>query len=439
MASTPQLRAHSPGAEESGVSNSARWGIVSLLFLASAINYFDRGTISVALPLISTELHLGPEVKGALLASMYWSYALMQLPMGWLADRFSLRWLYAAAFALWSLAQGLTGLAAGLTALIVLRVLLGIGESIYLPGGTKIVSQLFAPEKRGTPAGVFNCGTRLGLAVGAPLTALLINHYGWRRMFVIVGVAAILWLVPWLMIFPSRLVGPGLDAAKSVGTVLDPRTAGSSLGPTQARRRQITLNRNLLGICLGFFCYDYYWYLLVGWLPDYLMTVRHLAILRAGFYSALPFLVFGAGQPIGGWIADRMISRGGDQTRTRKLILAVAFLTGLLLIPAARVESATVALWLIMGASLVGLADANLIVIVQSCAPHDEIGMWTGFENFAGNIAGILGPIATGFLIKWTGSYFPGFALAPAVLIAGLLCYWFIVGELKPPSEIVHR
>jgi MFS transporter, ACS family, D-galactonate transporter len=114
--------------------------------------------------------------------------------------------------------------------------------------------------------------------------------------------------------------------------------------------------------------------------------------------------------------------------------VTVAFATGLLLIPAAIVRSPGAAVALIIGGSLVGLATGNLLVILQSCAPPDDIGLWTGIENFVGNLAGILAPLATGFLIAWTGSYFPGFALAAVVLVAGLISYWFIVGELKPPG-----
>ena len=124
------------------VTNARRWGIVALLFTASLINYFDRATISFALPLISKELHLGPEAKGVLLSAFFWSYAVMQIPMGVLADRLNLRWLYAGAFILWSVSQGLMGFATGLGTLIAFRVLLGIGEAIYLPGGSKIVSLL---------------------------------------------------------------------------------------------------------------------------------------------------------------------------------------------------------------------------------------------------------------------------------------------------------
>jgi MFS transporter, ACS family, D-galactonate transporter len=405
------------------VTNAHRWTIIGLLFVASLINYFDRATISMALPLLSSEFKLGPQDKGILLSAFFWSYALMQIPMGWCADRINLRWLYAGAFAVWSIAQGLMGLAETMTMLITLRILLGIGESIYLPGGSKIVSLLFTAKERGLPSGIFDFGTRTGLVLEGLIVPWCLYHYGWRRTFLIVGFSGLLWLIPWLFATPRRLQGNG--GSKSVG---------GARPATIEQIRSVLRSRNLLGICLGFFCFDYYWYLLVTWLPDYLVTVRGLTVLKAGFYSALPFFVFGVSEPIGGWIADRLVSRGRDETRTRKAVVTVAFATGILLIPAAIVRSPGAAVALIIGGSLVGLATGNLLVILQSCAPPDDIGLWTGIENFVGNLAGILAPLATGFLIAWTGSYFPGFALAAVVLVAGLISYWFIVGELKPPG-----
>jgi MFS family permease len=346
----------------------------------------------------------------------------MQIPIGWAVDRVNLRWLYAAAFALWSLGQGFTGFAGSLGVLILFRLLLGVGESIYLPGGTKIVSLLFGPAERGLPCGLFDFGTRMGMVLGGLLIPGLLVHWGWRFTFRLVGFAALLWLVPWLWATRGRL-GPS-------------RRPASAARVTVQHLRLLLTNRNLIGICLGFFCFDYYWYLFVTWLPDYLVTVRHLTILRAGFYAALPFFVFGASEPVGGWIADRLIRHGWNETRTRKGIVTVAFLTGLLLIPGSRVHNANLAVALIAGASLVGLATGNLLVILQCCAPHEDVGLWTGFENFAGNMGGVLAPLLTGFLISRTGSYAPGFALAAITLLAGVFCYWFIVGDLRSASAV---
>jgi ACS family D-galactonate transporter-like MFS transporter len=396
-----------------------RWAIVGLLFGSSFINYLDRATLSVALPLISSDLQLDPSRKGLVLWSFFTSYAVMQLPIGWLVDRADLKWLYAAMFTLWSLSCGLTGFAHSMLMLIVFRVLLGIGESIYLPGGNKIVSLLFTRENRGLPSGLFDCGTRAGLAFGAPLTAWLIMRHGWRTMFFLIGFLAIAWLLPWVLLFPARL------SSRADGVVTAPSKA------TRQQRRLITLNRDLVGLCLGFFCFGYYWYLLLTWLPDYLVKVRHLSILKAGVYAALPYLIFGISEPVGGWIADRLVRQGWDETLTRKGLVTVSFLTGILLIPAALVQDARAAIALMVGASLVGLATGNLLVILQDCAPPAELGAWTGVENFTGNLGGI-SALVTGYLIGKTGSYLPGFVLAVGILVLGLLAYWFVVGELRP-------
>jgi MFS transporter, ACS family, D-galactonate transporter len=402
-------------------SDKRRWSIVGLLFVASLINYLDRAAISFALPVISKDFHLTPQSKGLLLSAFFWSYALMQIPIGWCADRLNLRWLYAAAFTIWSFAQAVTGLVGSFAMLLIFRTLLGIGESIYLPGGTKIVSLLFSPRQRGLPSGLFDFGTRTGLVLEGILVPWLLVVVGWRHTFVILGFTGLVWLVPWLSVFPRQFepANPNLDSTQ---------TASRPIGRT-------LFNRNLIGICFGFFCFDYYWYVLVTWLPDYLVTVRHLSIVRAGFLASLAFFTFGISEPLGGWIADTLIRRTLDETATRKIIVTVAFSMGVFLIAAMHATRTGVAIWLLIGASLVGLATGNLIAILQSCAPLEAVGIWTGAENFAGNLAGIVAPLAVGFLITSRGSYVPGFELASIILFAGVLAYWFVVGDLKPQSH----
>jgi nitrate/nitrite transporter NarK len=138
-------------------------------------------------------------------------------------------------------------------------------------------------------------------------------------------------------------------------------------------------------------------------------------------------------------MSDRLVRRGWNETRVRKGVLTAAFSTGLLLIPAALVVNSTSAVLFVAAASLVGLSTANLLVMFQCCAPSGQVGAWMGVGNFIGNIGGVLSPLVTGILISRTGSYSPGFALAPVVLMAGLLSFWFIVGELKPLERSASR
>jgi MFS transporter, ACS family, D-galactonate transporter len=393
-----------------------RWAVVSLLFAASLINYLDRASLSLALPVIGVDLHLDPTGKGLLLSAFFWSYAFMQVPVGICVDRFPIRWVYAGMFALWSLACGFTGFVGSLTTFVVLRVLLGVGEAVYFPGGTKLVYLLFSPKSRGLPSGIFNSGTRLGFALGGLIVPSLIVAFGWRAMFLIVGFGSLVWLLPWLYLVPG-------------GVHWDRREASTTTVRLPA------FNRNLLGICLGFFCFDYFLYLLLTWLPDYLVQARHLTMMRAGIYSALPFLAFGVSEIVGGGIADRLMRRGWTETRARKAVVTVGFLSGLLLIPAVFVSSGEIAIALIVGACFVGLSTGNSIAIVQACAPVNEIAAWSGMQNLAGNLGGIVAPLLTGMLISRTGSYVPGFILAAVLVVAGILPYWLILGELRPSDH----
>lgn len=446
------------------VTNVRRWSIVGLLFTASMINYMDRATVAMALPVISTDLHLDPTAKGVLTSAFFWSYAFMQIPIGWAADRLNLKWVYAIMFTIWSLACGLAGFATSLGVLIALRLILGFGESIYLPGGMKIVSRLFPPQQRGFPSGMFDFGTRTGLVLDGIILPWLIVTYGWRRMFMIVGFMALLWLAPWLSVFPGRIARPEsqpvrhASASRLAGlTVLTfpfllllapawyaTQKLFPGLIPESARSRilgpmlgflNLLRNRNLFGIILGFFCFDYFWYMMLNWLPDYLVVGRGMPIQRAGLLAAIAFFIFGITEPIGGWIADQLIKRGWNETRTRKGIVTVAFVAGLLIIPAGLIGQTSVAIPLIFGSACVGLSTGNLLAILQCCAPPDKVGIWTGVKNYSGNLGGILAPLLMGVLISRTGSYVPGFAVGAILLVAGLLPYWLIVGELKPSGN----
>jgi MFS family permease len=392
------------------VSPTRAWTIAGLLSVAGFINYLDRAIVSVALPVIAADLHLGPTAKGVLLSAFFWSYALMQLPVGWAADRYNLRWLYAGAFALWSMACGCTGFAATLGALMGMRVVLGIGESIYMPGGMKIISVLFGPKERGLPSGVMNCGTRAGLALGAPVIAFLVHGAGWQKAFMVLGFGSVVWLIPWLAVFPAGL-----------------RTA--DIAPQSVWRTLAAFDRNLLGMCLGHICYGYYWYLLVTWLPAYLVESRHMTLVRAGAYVSIPYLVFTVSEPLGGWIADRLTALGYNERRARKAVITVAYLSSVMLLVAGRTANDAAAVLMIGAASLVGLATGNLYALTASLAREGAVGLWLGCLNFAGNIPGVAAPIVTGVLIGRTGSYFPAFVVAVAILLLGLPVYWWMVGE----------
>lgn len=400
-------------ATERGLSaepGTSRWTLVTLIATASFINYLDRGSLAVALPVISRDLHLDPIAQGAALSAFFWTYTAMQIPMGRIVDRYDIKVVYGVLFAMWSLAAAATGLATGLWTLIIARVFLGVGESVYLPGGLKVVSLHFNSEETAWPAGLFDLGTKLGLAFGTAIDVWLLVRFGWRSLFFRTGLLGLLWLIPWLMFYPSRRTLPG-----------------------DGRRvdwHAIARNRALFAICVGFFCWDYFWYFLINWLPTYLNTVRHMSMPRIALFGGLPYLIFAGAEAIGGLTAGAMIRRGHSLSRVTKGFVAGGFAIGLLIIPAAIVDSTAASIGLLLAASFSGVGLGCLISFPKICAREGEVALWVGIMNAAGNLGGVIAPLVTGVVVQRTGSYVPAFLTVAAVLVVGIVAYTIMVPSL---------
>ena len=403
-------------APEASVRASRRWVFITLLGAATFINYLDRGSLAVALPFISRDLHLGPAEQGLALSSFFWTYAVMQIPMGWIVDRYDIRRVYAFAFALWSLSAAATGLVRGLGDLLLCRVLLGLGESVYLPGGMKVVSLHFRAEESALPAGSFDLGAKVGLAVGTTIDVWLLVRFGWRSLFFRTGLAGLIWLLPWLWLYPSA------RAARA------PRRA-----PVDWRR--LLGDRRLIAMSLGFFCWDYFWYFVVSWLPSYLFIVRQVPLPGVALFGALPFLIFAATEAVGAWTAGVLVRRGADLSKVTKGLIAGGFALGLLVVPAALADSPAVSIGFLLGASLSGLACGNMLAVPRICAPDDEVALWTGVQNFVGNIGGVLAPAITGLLIARAHSYVPAFFVVAGLLLVGLAAYTVMLPRLEAESR----
>jgi MFS family permease len=397
-------------------ASSSRWTFIALLGAATFINYLDRGSLAVALPMMSKDLGLGPREKGLALSAFFWTYTAMQIPVGRFVDRHNIKYAYAAMFALWSVAAAATGLVTSLAALLVCRVLLGIGESVYLPGGLKVVSLHFRSEESAWPAGLFDLGAKLGLAVGTAVDVWLLLRYGWRSLFFRTGLFGLLWLVPWLWLYPSHDRYAATESAR-----LD--------------WRSMLKDRALVGMSLGFFCWDYFWYFFISWLPSYLYDVRGVELPRLAVFGSAPFLIFAATEGLGGWGAGWLTRRGADLSLVTKGFIIVGFAFGLLIIPAALVDSSALSIAFLFGAAISGLACANLLAIPKMSAPPDQVALWAGVQNCVGNIGGILAPAVTGIAIARTGSYVPAFFIVSVVLVAGMFAYGIVLPRLRPEEQ----
>jgi ACS family D-galactonate transporter-like MFS transporter len=247
-----------------------------LLFFAAALNYIDRGSLSVAAPGLATELSLSPIQLGGLLSAFFWSYTICQLLTGWLADRYPVVWVFGIGFFLWSAATMASAFAGGLISLVLLRLLLGAGESVAFPCYSKVISNGFPIEDRGLPNSLLDAGTKAGPAVGTLAGGLLVASYGWRAMFLVLGLASLLWLIPWLAYWMNR-------AQQTVCGTCD---SFSGAGPGML---QIVCRLDAWGTFIGNFCYTYAYYFLLTWLPSWLINERHVSPAMMGLIGSLPF------------------------------------------------------------------------------------------------------------------------------------------------------
>jgi MFS family permease len=393
---------------------SRSWVLIGLLAAAAVINYVDRGSLSVAAPTISTELHLDPVRMGVVLSAFFWSYAALQLIAGWLADRFSVKWVLGGGFAIWTAATWSTGITGGVAGLLVCRVLLGAGESVAFPCYSKVIAADFPIDRRGVPNSLIEAATKLGPAVGMLLGGILLTHYGWRVLFLALGAGGLIWLVPWLAWTPpaSRVT---VERRQSPGMLA------------------IAARRDAWGTFLGNACYTYSYYFLLTWLPSYLVQARHLSLETMGVLGSIPYLAAAAAAMVCGWLSDRWIRLGATPTRVRKSFVATGFLLSTVMVGAPLVRELRTSMALLcVGYIAFGILASNHWAITQTLAGPRAAGTWTGMQNTIGNLSGIVAPIATGFIVKLTGSYAWAFA-SPAILaVAGAGSYLFLVGEVVP-------
>ena len=268
-----------PDGSQTTLSARLRWTIIGLLCLGMIIAYFDRVNLSVVLALkdFKESFHLSDADRGALNSAFFWSYALLQIPAGWVVDRFGVKRPFALGFVLWSVISAGTALVSSLRQLFVLRILLGIGESVVTPAGMRWIRFHCAENQRGLAVGLYMAAAKVGPAIGAPLAAALISAYGWRMMFVILGLGCLLWLVPWMKLVKDD--DRVLESAQA-------RRSPESSVPLGA----VLASPVIWGTVIGTFCYQYFVYFCMTWMPAYFVERRNLSLNKMGLYTMFSFL-----------------------------------------------------------------------------------------------------------------------------------------------------
>jgi MFS family permease len=390
-------------------------GVLVLLGLSVFINYIDRANLSVAAPLLKDELGLSHSQLGVLLSAFFWTYASMQLLAGWLVDRFEVKWILAFGFCVWSVATAFTGVLHAFGALLIVRVVLGIGESVAYPAYAKIFANHFVESQRGFANSIVGAGQSLGPALGILFGGTLVARFGWRPFFIVLGLASLLWLPPWLRWMPRTAATGPQDMKQGPGL------------------SEIVRHRSSWGTWIGHFCSNYFLYFLLTWLPFYLVRERHFSVDFMAKVGGATFLLAAVSSPICGWLSDRRISTGATPTRVRKTFMGVGmFCNGLFLVGcAAAPDKLLVVLLLLAGASF-GLVSSNLNAVTQTLAGPHAVGRWMGAQNFVANLAGAVAPSLTGLLVGRTGRFYWPFLITSVIAWIGAVHWVFVVGPVEP-------
>ena len=399
-----------------------QWVLVALIVAAGCVNYIDRSTLSIANHDIAHELHLSPGQMGGLLSAFAWAYAICQLPVGALTDRFGPRWMLAGGMAFWSLAQMVSGFVLDFGQFIGVRAALGVGESPMFTAGARATVNWFPLKARGLPLGLFNAASALGPALAPPMLTALMLAFGWRPMFVLMGVAGLAVAAVWTLLYrdPEKagVKREELDAIR--------RGEVARTGPARPEVWAALLRTpSTWAMIGGLFGIVYVTWLYVSWLPGYLESARHVGVKATGWLAAIPQAAGFAGACLGGLLSDGLTRLKLDPVLSRKVptvagLIAAGVLTGL----------APLAVSLGLGLTLMSAAlfcaygaGSCSWALGATLAPPDLVATLESIQNVGGSLGGALAPLVTGLIVQSSGKFTLAFQVAAVCAIASGLSY----------------
>jgi ACS family D-galactonate transporter-like MFS transporter len=408
-----------------------RWTIIVLLSLGMVIAYASRSNVGVAItvPHFVETFQLSDTDRGTLNSAFFWTYALLQIPAGWVVDRFGVKIPYALSFIFWCLASAATAFGRTVTQLLSLRMLVGAGEAIVAPASYRWIRHNFEEKQRGLANGIYMAGTKIGPAIGTPLAVWLVVRFDWRMMFVVIGLGGLIWLIPWMLLVKRDDRKPAAPVAKAGAAPV------AKAGATPVPFGRIMASPVMWGTIIGTFSYMYFVYFCMTWMPAYFVEQRNLSLSKMGLYTFFSFGGMALVAILAGWAADRIIARGHNAVTVRKWFTIAGFMVACTELIGAQSSSVNVSLfWAIVSLSGLGLATANYWAITQTLIPAASIGKASGVQNTSASIAGIVAPILTGWLKQSTGNYQAPMQTIWFFLVLGVLCYMFLVREKYAPK-----
>lgn len=419
-----------------------RYGMVALVFVNVVINYLDRSNISVAGPALGEDLQLSSVEMGWIFSAFGWTYALLQVPGGLIADRFGPRVLYAFCLITWSLVTVFQGFARSFAVLFGLRLATGAFEAPSYPINNRIVTSWFPDHERASAIALYVSGQFIGLAFLTPVLATIQYHAGWQGLFIVTGLVGLLWGVVWYLLYRDPLDHPRANQAELAyierggGLLSGKKTEASTAAIwTWANLAQVLGRRTLWGVYIGQFAVNATLWFFLTWFPTYLVKYRGLDFIKSGFLASIPFLAACAGLLLSGFVSDRLVRQGRSLGLARKTPIIVGLLLSSSIVGANYSNNTAVVIFF-MSLAFFGAGMALISwVFVSMLSPKHLIGLTGGVFNFMGNLASIVVPIAIGYLAK-DGNFGPALVFIGSLGLVGAASYTFLVGNL---SQVVRQ
>lgn len=386
-----------------------RWKIFLMMLLLISINYVDRASLSVAMPMIAKEFDMSPAVQGLLLSSFFWTYAFMQIPGGMLADRFGPRGVIAGATLGWGFFQAIAAVCTGWFGLLLTRLGLGAAEAPIYPAGGKLNGIWMTQNERGRGATLLDGGAPLGAALGALIIAGLIAEFGsWRTSFVVAGVGTMVaGFFAWWYIRNHPRQHPGVNEAEA-SYIEASHAADHAAEPANASGKVLDFfkYRSVWGMFFGWMCFNALFYGLLTWMPTYLSKVHGLDIKQMGGAVFIMFFSGFVGEMVGGWIADKWKAAGASQSRVLRTLFGIASVIATIAIYNVARFKDPVTVVILLSVTLFFLRWCGLFWCIPSIlGTRNRVGFLGGTMNLGGNCAGIGVPILVGVIVQATGSY----------------------------------
>ncbi len=413
-----------------------RYGILAMIFITVVINYLDRSNISIAAFAMSEELELSTVQMGYIFSAFAWTYAILQIPGGIMADKIKTRILYPVIMALWSIATLIQGAVNSFIALIGLRASIGIFEAPSYPINNLVVTRWFPENERASAIAIYTSGQFLGLAFLTPVLTAIQSYLGWRGLFIVSGIIGIVWALVWYLFYrdPKNHKGVNsleLDHIAKGGGLIDIKPKKEKIEPIKGSDLvEVFKHRKLWGIYIGQFCLGATVVFFLTWFPTYLVKYRGLDFLKSGFLASIPFLAAFAGILLSGFTSDWLVKKGYSNEIARKGPIVTGMLLSTCIIGANYTDNT---FWIItfLAIAFFGNGLASIAwVFVSLMAPKKLIGLTGGTFNFIGGLAGVIVPIVIGYLVK-DGDFKPALLFIGAIAFLGFFCYTFVVGKVE--------